>query len=126
MIIYVTGDIDVGGNGIATAGNVPPNLLTYGTVDPANPSNKCTSVSIHGNGDFYGAVYAPAAGIQVSGNGSVFGALTSNVVTINGSGHGGLHYDEALGNLGRTVTTTSTPTYSFTGYNRSSWREIAF
>ncbi len=65
-------------------------------------------------------MYAPTAGIQVSGNGSVFGALTANVVTINGSGHGGLHYEEWLGNLGRTVTTISTPTYSFIGYNQSS------
>ncbi len=128
--IYVTGPADIGGNGIATAGNLPPNLLIYGTADPTNPANTCTSVSIHGNGNFYGAVYAPAAAIQTSGNGEVFGALSGNTVLINGSGHGGLHYDEALGHLGEiTTTTTSTTTttnYTFTGYKRYSWREIAF
>lgn len=124
--IYVTGNIDIGGNGVATAANKPPNLLIYGTVDPNNAANQCTSVSIHGNGDFYGAVYAPAASIQVSGNGSVYGSLTGNTVQINGSSGATFHYDEALSNLGETVTTSSSTTYATTGYSRYSWREIAF
>ena len=122
--IYVTGNVDIGGNGVATAGNLPPNLLIYGTVDPNNSANKCTSVSIHGNGDFYGGIYAPDATISVVGNGSVYGSLTGNTVNINGNG--GFHYDEALGNLGRFVTTTAGTTYTTTGYSRYSWREIAF
>ncbi len=76
--IYVTGDgntsttdINIGGNGIANLSGLPPNLLIYGLPTVAN-------VNIHGNSDFYGAVYAPSAAMQVSGNGSVFGALTGN------------------------------------------------
>lgn len=122
--IYVTGNIDIGGNGVATANNLPPNLLIYGTVDPNNAANMTTSVSIHGNGDFYGAVYAPAAGIVVYGNGATYGALSGKTVTINGNG--GFHYDQALGDLGRFVTTSTGTTYTTTGYTRYSWREIAF
>jgi hypothetical protein len=122
--IYVTGSIDIGGNGIATANNLPPNLLIYGTVDPNNSANKTTSVSIHGNGTFYGSVYAPAANISVVGNGANYGALTGNTVSINGNGS--FHYDEALGNLGQFITTSSSTTYTTTGFSRYSWREIAF
>ncbi len=122
--IYVTGSVDIGGNGVATANNKPPNFLLYGTVDPNNAANKCTSVSIHGNGDFHGAVYAPDADISVVGNGGVYGALTGNTVSINGNG--GLHYDEALGNLGRFVTTATATTYTTTGFRRFLWHEIPF
>ncbi|RPI09891.1 MAG: hypothetical protein EHM71_04905 [Zetaproteobacteria bacterium] len=122
--IYVTGNVNIGGNGVTTAGNLPPNFLLYGTVDPANSANKCTSVIIHGNGTFFGAVYAPDADIAVSGNGVNYGALTGNNVTINGNG--GFHYDEQLGNLGASVTTSVTTTYSTSGFTRYSWREIAF
>jgi len=119
VTIYVTGDIDVGGNGIMTATNklgvqVPTNLVIHGTVDPANPSQKTTTVKIHGNGDFYGAVYAPDAAVEVYGNGAAFGALVGNTAKINGNG--GFHYDEDLGNLGG----------SLMGFSRYSWREVAF
>lgn len=122
--IYVTGNINVGGNGVMTAGNLPTNLLIYGTVDPGDPSQKTNTVSIHGNGDFYGAVYAPGAAMQVFGNAAVYGALTGNTVHVNGNG--GFHYDEALGNLGRFVTTTTSSTYTTTGFSRHSWREVTF
>jgi hypothetical protein len=122
--IYVTGSVDIGGNGTLTAGNRPPNLVIYGTVDPTNSANKCTSVSIHGNGSFYGAVYAPDANINVVGNGDTYGALTGNTVTITGNAN--FHYDEALGDFGRTITTTVTTNYTTTGYDRWVWREIPF
>ncbi|MFA5028199.1 MAG: hypothetical protein WC713_10005, partial [Candidatus Methylomirabilota bacterium] len=41
--IYVTGPVDIGGNGVATANNKPPNFLLYGTVDPTNAANMNTS-----------------------------------------------------------------------------------
>ncbi len=130
--IYVTGNIQVNGNGtgnaspVITKNNLPSNLLIYGTVDPNNPSNKCNSVTIQGNGDLYSAVYAPGASIMVSGNGQVYGSLTGNTVTINGSNGARFHYDESLSDLGRTVTTSSTTTYATTGYSRYAWHEIAF
>jgi hypothetical protein len=111
--IYVTGDINIGGNGIANLSGLPTNMMIY-----ALPT--CATVSIHGNGDFYGAVYAPSSAIQVSGNGSVYGALTGNTVQINGSNGARLHYDEALGDLAASTT------YATTGFSRYSWREIPF
>ncbi|MBI4537482.1 MAG: hypothetical protein HY712_05950 [candidate division NC10 bacterium] len=122
--IYVTGSVDIGGNGVATANNKPPNFLLYGTVDPNNSANKCTSVSFTGNSAFYGAVYAPDADIAVVGNGAIYGALTGKTVSFTGNAD--LHYDEALGNLGRFVTTATSTTYTTTGFRRYSWREIPF
>jgi cytoskeletal protein CcmA (bactofilin family) len=122
--IYVAGNIHIGGNGVATANAKPPNHQLDGTVDPSNSANKTTQVNIHGNGNFFGAVYAPHAAIQVVGNGNVYGALTGASVTINGNA--GLHYDEALGNLGRFVTTATSTTYTTTGFRRYLWREIPF
>jgi uncharacterized membrane protein YeaQ/YmgE (transglycosylase-associated protein family) len=54
----------------------------------------------------------------------VYGALTGKTVKINGNA--GFHYDEALGNIGSFVTTSSSTAYTTTGYSRYSWREIAF
>ena len=122
--IYVTGTVDIGGNGVSTANNLPPNFLLYGTVDPTDSTKKCTVVKIHGNGEFYGAVYAPAAAMDAYGNGAVYGALTGDSAKINGNG--GFHYDEALGNLGRFVTTNTSTSYTTTGFRRYSWRELAF
>ena len=124
--IYVTGPVDIAGNGVATAGSQPPNLLIYGTADPNNPANACTSVSIGGNANFYGAIYAPAAGITVDGNAgaNVFGALTGKTVTLHS---GALHYDEALQNLGvissTIVTNTNTSSYTPAGYKHYLWSE---
>jgi len=113
--IYVTGNINIAGNGVTTANNTPPNLLIYGTVDPNNAANKTTSVSVGGNAAFYGAIYAPAADITVDGTAgaAVYGALTGKTATLNS---GAVHRDEALENLGATtsvvVTTTNTTSYT--------------
>ena len=107
VTIYVTGNIDVGGNGILNEGKLPPNLVIQGTTDTK-------IVKIHGNGDFYGAVYAPEADIDVYGNGAAFGAVVGKTAKINGNG--GFHYDENLSNLGGTLM----------GFSRYSWREVAF
>lgn len=47
--VYATGPLTIAGNGVATAGNRPPNLLIYGTADPARAGNKTTSVSMAGS-----------------------------------------------------------------------------
>jgi hypothetical protein len=92
--IYVTGNIDIGGNGILNTSNLPTNLLIYGSQDTKN-------VKIHGNGDFYGAVFAPEAAIDVYGNGATFGSVVGKTAKINGNG--GFHYDENLANLNGTL-----------------------
>ena len=87
--IYVTGNIGIAGNGISTASNLPTNLTlnVQGT----------RTVSLSGNGSFYGAIYAPSSAINISGNGKIYGAVVSN--TIADSGNGNIHYDKALGSV---------------------------
>lgn len=85
--IYVSGDVSIGGNGVSTAQNLPPNL----TINVEGTHN----VSISGNGAFHGKVYAPQSSINVTGNGDLYGALVGN--TFSDSGNGNIHYDLALG-----------------------------
>lgn len=119
VIIYVDGNIDIGGNGVLNASALPTNLLIYAT-------NNCTSVSVHGNGNFYGAVYAPNAAITINGSpsASMYGAATGKNVTI--TGNGAFHYDVALGRVGEWETSTTSTTYTISGYSRYAWREIPF
>jgi len=119
VILYVDGNIDIGGNGVLNASALPTNLLIYAT-------NNCTSVSVHGNGNFYGAVYAPNAAITINGSpsASMYGAATGKNVTI--TGNGAFHYDVALGRVGEWETSTTSTTYTISGYSRYAWREIPF
>jgi hypothetical protein len=97
--LWLMGNMDLGGQGLANAAELPTNLLVYGMepgVYGGNPG--CASINIHGNGAFYGAVYAPVADITVAGGGSsgdVFGSLMGRTVSFSGNGTG-VHFDEAL------------------------------
>lgn len=119
VILYVDGNIDIGGNGILNGSGLPPNLLIYA-------SNNCTDVKVHGNGNFYGAVYAPNAAITITGSptASMYGAATGKTVEVKGNG--AFHYDKALGRVGEWETQTTSTTYTTSGYSRFSWREIPF
>ncbi|MCM8786683.1 MAG: hypothetical protein NC935_01360 [Candidatus Omnitrophica bacterium] len=101
--IYTDGNLIISGNGIVNNTQLPQNLLVYGT-------SSSKSIQISGNGDFYGAVYAPDATISVSGNGEVYGSLVGDTVSM--SGNGGLHYDEALSSLA-----------DANSYSLDSWKE---
>jgi Tfp pilus assembly protein PilX len=92
--VYVKGSVSISGNGVGTAQNRPPNLKLF--VQGA-------SVSISGNGNFYGAVYAPTAAFSHSGNGQLFGAVVSR--SVSDSGNAAIHYDEALNESGETTAT---------------------
>ena len=85
-VVYVTGNVSISGNGINTSGNLPPNLLIF--------VSGTHSVSVSGNGNFYGGIYAPNSSVQISGNGAFYGAAMGRTVTNNGNG--GAHYDKAL------------------------------
>jgi len=62
----------------------------------------CTSISFGGNGNFYGAIYAPEADFSLGGGGSdtwdFVGASVTKTVTMNG--HFYFHYDENLQRVG--------------------------
>lgn len=107
VVLYVKGNISIGGNGIANLG-APADLQLYGLPT-------CTSVDISGNGQLSAAVYAPQADIVLNGggsNGQVFGALAGNRVSFNGNGTV-LHYDEALQKVKGTVL----------GFRTKTWQE---
>jgi len=91
LTIYVAGSMNISGNGIANDTTSPEKLQVYGT-------STCTNVSISGNGNIYGAIYAPLAGISITGNGDIYGSIIGS--TMNISGNGNIHYDEALQNVG--------------------------
>lgn len=94
--VYVSGAVSVSGNGITTADNSPPNFLLYVTTDD--------TVQITGNGNFYGAIYAPDSQVNITGNGGLYGAVVSE--SYNQVGNGGVHFDEALIDVGGTGRST--------------------
>jgi len=85
--VYVNGNVSISGNGVGTAQNLPPNL----TINVAG----ARSVTVSGNGDFFGKIYAPQSSISVTGNGNIFGAISGS--SFSDSGNGMIHYDKALG-----------------------------
>jgi len=102
--IYVDGSVNIGGNGVVTQANLPPNFIIYVTTSD--------TVSLHGNGAFYGAVYAPDSHVHNVGNGELYGAVVSN--TYQQSGNGNVHYDEALNEIGSNANA---------GVTMKSWNE---
>ncbi|MBI4115099.1 MAG: hypothetical protein HY447_00830 [Candidatus Omnitrophica bacterium] len=95
--IYVSGNVSISGNGFGTSQNLPPNLQIH--------VQGLRTVSVSGNGNFYGGIYAPNSGISVTGNGEIYGGLVGN--TFADSGNGKVHYDEALGSAGSGSTGSS-------------------
>lgn len=92
---YADGGILIGGEGVINQLNYPASLFLYGTASGTQ------SISISGEGDFYGAVYAPNANISISGEGELFGLVAGNTVTVNGEAN--IHYDEALVEFGKAL-----------------------
>ena len=108
LTVYCAGNLIIGGNGLVNNATSDASVLFYGLPT-------CTSVSLHGNADWAGAVYAPEAAFGLGGGGSsgdFQGALVAKTVTMNG--HVEFHYDEALNN---------TPNLSL-GYLATVWREL--
>lgn len=93
--IYSDGNVSVSGQGVINQLSYPGSLFLYGT------SSGSQNISISGQGDFYGAVYAPNANISISGQGDLFGLVAGNTVTT--SGQANIHYDETLVEFGKTL-----------------------
>jgi hypothetical protein len=93
LTLYVDGDAVLGGNGIANTGKAE-NFIFKGMPN-------CTSMSLNGNGEFTGVIYAPYADMNMNGAGSghndFIGSGVFNTITMNG--HFNFHYDENLENL---------------------------
>jgi hypothetical protein len=89
LILYVGGDVDARGNGIANLSGTqfPWRLQVYGLTT-------CDDVGISGGPDFIGVVKAPQADITLSGNPAFYGAFIG--FTFTATGGGGVHFDEYL------------------------------
>jgi choice-of-anchor A domain-containing protein len=94
VTIYAGGSIDDGGNGlINNSSQHPSQLIVWGL-----PS--LTSITLHGNGAFWGAIYAPEAVVNFKGGGNsggFYGALMAYNITLTGNST--FSYDESLKNL---------------------------
>ena len=109
--LYVAGDISFGGNGLVTGTNKPASVTIYGTA----PSTSTQSITISGNGEFIGTIYAPNATLALSGDGANSGAVIAKSITLGGNGE--FHYDTALAT---TATTASTDQY----FRPDTWIEL--
>jgi hypothetical protein len=102
------GSVTLHGNSTGGAiGATPVNFIFYGLPN-------LTSLTLSGNSDFIGAVYAPEAVLTLNGGGGAnnfMGAAIVKSATMNG--HYGFHYDEALGKFGPAK-----------GFIANSWQEI--
>jgi hypothetical protein len=103
--MVVNGDsVSLGGNGVVNPTGYAANFSLYCT-------DNVTSLSLSGNGEFTGIIYAPTANVALNGGGSedfdFIGAVVANYIQLNG--HFKFHYDEALKGLkdeGRYKVTT--------------------
>ena len=102
--IYFDGDVSLSGQGITNATGVPSNMILYGT-------GTAQDISLSGQNDFHGAIYAPESDLKLTGQGALFGAFVGDTVTI--SGQGGVHYDSQLGSLGAAASNA----YSITSWS---------
>ncbi len=90
LVIYVSGDMDLGGGAVVNLNQDPRQLTLYGT-------ETMQQAKIHGNADFYGTIYAPTAEIFLTGTTDFYGAAMGNVIRAGSR----LHYDECLKQPGR-------------------------
>ncbi len=110
LTIYVGGaSTTIAGNGVVNDSKLASNFQYYGL-----PNN--TSISITGNGAFYGTIYAPQAAFTLKGSGNnstddFTGASITKTTTMTGNFN--FHYDTSLSML----TTLG-------GYDVTSWTEL--
>jgi|GEM_PF-6859373 len=90
VYIYVSGDIDLTGQGIVNSTANAANCIIYGT-------STCTSVFPRGGSDAYYGIYAPYADIDFGGGGTLHGAAIGK--TAVSSGNSSITYDSNLANM---------------------------
>lgn len=108
LTLYVAGDMDISGRGMANKSGFPERLKIFGS------SAGEQAFSISGNGNLYSAIYAPNADVSINGGGAfgqVRGAIVGKDITMNGNTE--FYYDEDLEAL-----------FSDDRYAMSSWQEL--
>ncbi len=106
LTVYVDGAVSIGGQGVSNASHDVNSLTIYGT------ENNTSTITLSGQGDFYGVIYAPSTNLSISGQGTYYGAYTGNNITL--SGQAKVYYDPSLAT--RTIGSEG-------GETTLSWRE---
>jgi hypothetical protein len=100
--LYVGGNVAISGNGSLNAPYKPSALQVYGTLtQAAYAAGARQSITVGGNGNLTGAIYAPNADIVMNGGGSsgyIAGAAVGRSVRVNGNGYR-FRYDKDLEDL---------------------------
>ena len=93
-VVWVTGSLDVRGpiSGTGTivvdgtinaqAGYVPQGISNVVFTTTSSSSN---ALSLHGNGEFHGVLYAPNGGVSLSGTPDFFGSILADDISFNGT-----------------------------------------
>jgi len=85
--MYAAGDVKIGGNGFLNDQLNPESFQLWGTA----PSPTTQKISILGNGDTAGVIYAPNADLVIAGNGGMSGSAVAKKINIMGEVD--FHYD---------------------------------
>jgi Tfp pilus assembly protein PilX len=100
--LYVGGNVSISGNGSINAPYKPSALQVYGTLsEAAYAAGARQSITVGGNGDLTGAIYAPNADLVMNGGGTsgyIAGAAVGRSVRVNGTGYR-FRYDKDLEDL---------------------------
>ncbi len=97
---YIDGSVKIAGNGIVNKSLLPGNVTLYGNHDPTVNQ----TMTVDGNGQFAGMIYAPNADVLVKGGGSsgdMYGSIVADNIIFTGGTS--LHYDEALSDIGAVI-----------------------
>jgi hypothetical protein len=97
VTLYVGGSISMAGNGVINGTGFAGNFNVLGL-------SGCTGISYTGNAAFNGTVYAPSADVTIHGNGDIFGAIIAKSATLTGNAT--LHYPTELAKQGGMVATS--------------------
>jgi len=116
--LYVGGNVSISGNGSLNAPYKPKALQVYGTLTQAGyAAGGRQSITVGGNGDLTGAIYAPNADLVMNGGGTsgyIAGAAVGRSVRVNGNGYR-FRYDKDLEDLSEGG-----------GYKVTGWAELNY
>ena len=105
--IYAEGDVTIAGTGVLNTSLDPLSFQLWGTA----PNGTSQTISVKGNGDTAGVIYAPNADLELVGEGAIAGAAVANTIDITGVAE--FHYDINLEGFTRHST-----------FYVSRWREL--
>src|SRR3989440_302431 len=97
--VFCSGPVNISGGYIHTYQNRPTNFQLH--VTTASP------VTLNGQADFYGQIYAPLSDVTQGGQADIYGSIIGKTLNFGGTWQGGAHADESAGFIGRPVIVTT-------------------